>query len=412
MALVAIAVGGTASARVHRGTQASASTLSGHIRFVAHTAIQAPLQVLIKNFNVAYPDISVDQSYLPAGASFPNAMMAQINSGNIPDVLYANAGKGGQVPAPTLGAAGKLLDLQGLPFTKRIPAFAHNEFFYGKKIYSAPPIMVPAGMVYNATQFKALGLTVPTTFSQLLQECSKAKANGKSLIAFAGTNGIITMEAMSASIVYSVDPKWDAKRRAGQVTYADSPLWADMLNHLARMRDANCFQPGWQAAQTSDLTHALISGRSLIAIQNANFSGSVAPFTKDSLAVAPFPGDTAAKTRGMIGFNVTFSVSATTKDKPSALAFVNFLNREGQSRLFATLTHAVSLVDAKAGKWPSNLALYAALSKAKKTVPNPDEVGWPTSVTHNDWSTVIGDVLINGKSPSDAMRLLDQDYGK
>jgi raffinose/stachyose/melibiose transport system substrate-binding protein len=388
------------------------STLSGEFSFVSHTGTQLAMDTVIKNFKVAYPNIKVNASYLPPGLTFSQPLLARINGGNAPDVYFTNPGPGGDVSAYQLGKAGKLLDLSKRPFVKRIPPAQKNLFYIGKKVYAEPVFQTASGIIYNTTLFKRHGINVPTTFAQLLQACGKAKAAGVSLLALPGLVGNEVMQSMAATFVYGSDPTWNTKRAQGKTTFASSPGWNRVLQRLGQLRDANCFPSGWQSANTSTTSQQLISGQALAYPTPSATIARIAPLTPDwTWASFPVPGDTAKQTRAMLGYNFSMSVSSTVKDKPAALAFIDFIGREGQSRLLARLFGSASMVQVKEGKLPPALAAYAPLIKAGRTVPRGSDV-WPTASTFNNLAAVMGNYLTGQQSSAAALKVLDDTWGK
>lgn len=388
------------------------SPLRGEFTLVSHTGTQQPFDVLIKNFNVAYPNVKVDVQYLPPGATFSQPLLARINAGNAPDVLFTNPGPGGDVSAYQLGRAGRLLDLSNRPWIKRIPNVHRNIFFIGKKVYAAPVFMTASGVTYNTTAFRRLGFSVPTTFNQLLQLCGRAKAAGINLMALPGLQGNEVFISATIPNVYASDPTWNTKRVRGTVKFATSPGWIKTLNRLTAMRDADCFVPGWQSANTNTVAQQLVSGRAIAALGPSAAIARYQPLTPDQTwASFPFPGDRATDRRAAIGYNFSLSVSATTKNRAASLAFIDFLGREGQSRLMARLFASVSLTDLKTGKIPPALADYAPLIKGEKTVPRGTDI-WLTASTFNNLAVVLGNVMTGQQSPAEALKILDDTWGK
>ncbi len=411
MAAVVSLVAVTASAAAGKAGP-KPSSLSGEFSFVSHTGTQLALDTVIKNFNVAYPNIKVKAEYLPPGATFSQPLLARINAGNAPDVYFTNPGIGADVSAYQLGKAGKLLDLSNRPFVKRIPPAQKKLFYVGKHVYAEPVFMTASGVSYNTTLFKKYGLTVPQTFGQLLQECAKAKAAGIHLMALPGLAGNEVMQSMAAPFVYGSDPTWNTRRAQGKVTFASSPGWIKALQRLAQMRDADCFVPGWQSAQTATVAQQVVAGQAIAAMGPSSAIARYQPLTPQwQWASFPVPGDTRAQTVAMLGYNFSISVSATAKDKPAALAFVDFIGREGQSRLLARLFASASMTQVKRGVLPSVFAPYASLIKADRTVPRGTDV-WPTASTFNGLATVMGNFLTGQQSASNALKLLDDTWGK
>jgi raffinose/stachyose/melibiose transport system substrate-binding protein len=414
VALVAAAVCLVAATASEASQQAAPrpSSLSGEFTFVSHTGTQLAMDTVIKNFNLAYPNIKVNVSYLPPGATFSQPLLARINGGNSPDVYFTNPGPGSDVSAYQLGKAGKLLDLSKRPFVKRIPPQHRSIFYVGQRVYAEPVFMTASGLTYNVTLFKKYGLSVPTTFRQLVQLCGKAKAQGTHLLAIPGQAGNEVMLSMAAPFVYGPESTWNTKRLQGDVTFASSPGWNKVLQRLATLRDADCFPPGWQGANTSTTAQQLVSGQALAYPSPSAVIARYQPLTPDwTWASMPVPGDTPAETRASLGYNFSISVSATAEDKPAALAFVDFIGREGQSRLIAKLFGSASLAEVKRGKLPPVLAAYAPLVKSGKVVSRGPDV-WPTPSTFTSLATVMGNFLTGQQSAPQALKLLDDTWNK
>jgi raffinose/stachyose/melibiose transport system substrate-binding protein len=267
-------------------------------------------------------------------------------------------------------------------------------------------------MNVNMTEMKKRGWSVPKTFSQLLQLCGKAKAAGINLIALPGQSGQEVENAVSAATVYSADPNWDRKRLANKVTFAGSPLWTKMFQHLVAMRDADCFQPGWAAANPADMVNFMAPVKTVIQLAPSQGISTLAAARPDvDWEAFPFPGDTAAQTRGMLGYNFALSISSSTPNKQAALAFIDFAGREGQSRLIATISGSISLHDVNVGNIPKRLAAYRPLIKAGKIVGRPAAI-WPTPSTVNTFNPAMAAVLTGAKSINDVLTAVDDNWGK
>jgi raffinose/stachyose/melibiose transport system substrate-binding protein len=211
--------------------------------------------------------------------------------------------------------------------------------------------------------------------------------------------------------VFSKDPNWLAKKAAGSVSFSSSPLWANLFQHVAQMRDRDCFQQGWQAAGVPTLGLLIAQHKAYASLVPSAALSTYKSLSPDTFQVVPFPGDTAAQTRGMMGYNFGLGISSATQNKAAALAFIDFIGREGQARLQAKINGSVSLHDVNVNKLPPELAAYAPPIKAGKIVARPD-AQFPTSTTNSNFNTAAGEILINGKSVGDALKLLDDTWGK
>jgi raffinose/stachyose/melibiose transport system substrate-binding protein len=392
-------------------TKFKPNPMTGQLRIVSHTASRVGLDALIHNFSISYPNVKVETQYLPTGAQLGTTELALINS-NPPDIFFVNPAPGGDVPLPALAQAGKLMDLSKRAFVKRIPKKDRDIFLVNGHVYVAPLFKTASGINVNTNEMKKRGWSVPTTFGQLLTLCGKAKAAGINLIALPGQSGQEVENAISASTVYSADSTWDKKRLANKVTFAGTSQWASVFQHLQQMRDADCFQPGWAAAGVADMINLMAPGKTVMQIAPSQGISTLKAARPDVDWVSiPFPGDTAAKTRGMIGYNFSLGVSASTQNKAAALAFIDFAGREGQSRLIASISGSISLHDVNVGNIPPALAAYKPLIKAGKIVARPASY-WPTPSTVNTLNTGMAAVLTGQKSIQDMLAGVDDSWGK
>lgn len=410
---VAVACAAFAATGASAGTtKFKPNPMTGQIRLVTHTAVKTTFDALIHNFNVYYPNIKVTAQYIPPGPGFSQALFAQINAGNAPDVMFTNPNQSGDPSAVALAKAGKLLDLSKRPFVKRIPKSDRSVFFVGGKVYAEPIYKIAAGINVDMTEMKKRGWALPKTFAQLLNLCHQATSQGINLIAFPGQVPGAAVVSMSAPFVWGKDPNWAKEKAAGKVTFADSPLWHTMFQRMIQMRDANCFQPGWQAAAVPDMFAAMAQHHAVMQLAPSGALSTLhAALPNDTFVSVPVPGDRAADTQAELGYNFAISVSATTPNKAAALAFIDFAGREGQSRLLANINASVSLHDVNVGKFPPAMAAYAPLVKAGKVPPWPENE-FPTPVTTTNFQTVTSSILVNNKDIREALKLLDDTWGK
>ena len=105
----------------------------------------------------------------------------------------------------------------------------------------------PFGIFTNDALFSRLGLTIPQTFSQLLDVCQKAKAAGTAAVIFGGADGpsvTLLITDLAVATVYGKDTHWAGELRAGKVTFDGTPGWQQALQEFIEMNDAGCFEPG------------------------------------------------------------------------------------------------------------------------------------------------------------------------
>jgi raffinose/stachyose/melibiose transport system substrate-binding protein len=382
---------------------------SGSLKFFTSTGQQPAFTVLVKNFQKAYPNINVSASYGPPGAGYGPVLTTMIQAGNTPDVFYGNGGTGVLESILPMGRAGKLLDLSKQKWVKRMPAASHDLFWSGQKLYGLQMDISPAGLIYNATALQQLGLKPPTTYAQLLTLCSKVSAAGKIPIAFPGAGGGTAMQLIAVSL--GLKSAWNQARLASKTTFQATTVWQQAFQRLNDMKSKGCFQPGAQATAVPQALQLVGAGKALMfPAPSAAFATiqSISPGT--SFKMLPFPGNT-TKAKALVIYSDALAVSATAPDKASALTFVSFLAREGQSRLLAKLLGGVSVHDANVGNLPDTVTAFGPYFKSKNTVARLSD-GWPGPAPLQALNTATSSVLAGQMSGDDALKSVDAAWGK
>lgn len=380
------------------------------VHFVGHTGLKSSMDKVIGDFEAANPGIKIEAQYVPAGPTYGQTLITQIQSGNAPDVFYGNGGTGATESLIPLAKSGKLLDLSDQAWVKNMPEQAAPLYQVDGKTYGLLMDMAPHGILYNVANLKAMSIEPPKTFDDVLAICAKAKDAGKVGIAFPGQQASSPTEIIAASTVYGTDPDWNTKRAAGQVTFAGTAGWQDAFGMVKQMSDAGCFQAGWQTASTPQSFEPLTAGTALMTIVPSGALGSVANGKPDEWAVAPFPAKTEADTRVAIGYQDGLAVSAETTQKDAALKFLDYVAGPGAATR-AKLSGTVTIADAKAGTLPSTLTGFQPFISGGKTVSRPHDT-WPGGSTANAMNTAVVAAVTGQQSVADALKAVDDAWGK
>src|SRR3954471_7428672 len=146
----------------------SARPVSGvTITMIMSTANKPGYDVLIPNFERAYPDIHVNITYPPTATAVAQHESTELAAGDAPELLMSFPGCGTSIAICVLGKAGHLAPMRKKPWTKRSLPFVTSQDKLGKALLAFTPTVQPMGMFTNDDRFSQLGLKVPQTFAQL-----------------------------------------------------------------------------------------------------------------------------------------------------------------------------------------------------------------------------------------------------
>ncbi|MGW2291545.1 ABC transporter substrate-binding protein [Streptomyces phaeochromogenes] len=392
------------------GSSSTSSSGSTTIRLLGHTGLQTSMDAVIKDFEAAHPDVHVQTQYAPAGPTYGQTLITQIQGGNAPDVFYGNGGTGATESLIPLAKSGKLLDLSSQPWAADIPKSAADMYKVSGKTYGLLMDESPQGILYKPATFTNMGLSIPETFSDVLAICKAARSENKYGIALSGQSAGYAAEIVAASLVYSAEPDWNAKRNAGDVTFANSSGWEETLQRFREMRNADCFQPGAESASTPQSFEPMTSGKALMTIVPSGALGAVAAGKPNDWAMVAFPGDTETQTRVSVGYQDALGVSATTKKKVAALEFIDYVAGAGAATR-AKLSGTVSLAQAKAGDLPKNLQGFKPYYDKDLTIARPHDA-WSGGGAMNALSTAVVAFMTGQTSAADGLKTVDKAWGQ
>jgi raffinose/stachyose/melibiose transport system substrate-binding protein len=377
LVLCVAVLGAVASASAAVNSRSASVTL----KFSVIAEQRAPWDIMVANFQRTHPDVSIETSYVPF-AQYGSTLLTQFQAANAPDLLVGPSGAVSPTGTYALGAQGKLLDLTGSPWVKRVLPAGRKYLLVKHHIYGFTAGYTTSGMAYNVDVFKQLGLKPPTTFGGLLNMCKTIRAAGKVPIALgaisSGAGTVSTTSNVMSSFVYAVDPNWTLERIQKKATFAGSPLWKNAINALVELRDANCYNAG--AGATSILTaYGLIArgDAAMMIITQGEFTALRAINPSGNFGHMPLPSVKAADTKVQVsGSTTTLMGNKATAHPKEVKAFIDFVARPKQDRLFAKVGLFLSGDDLKKGILPDYLSAMKPYVAAGKVVFNPP-AGWP-----------------------------------
>lgn len=130
---------------------------------------------VIEAFQAKHPHITVEHETRPGGGEGDNFVKTRLATGDMNDVFFYNTGSLMQV----LNPAQNLLDLTDEPFMDRVQdSFKSTVAFEGRHYAGPAGAAMGGGWFYNKKVYADLGLSVPTTWAELMENNEKIKAAG------------------------------------------------------------------------------------------------------------------------------------------------------------------------------------------------------------------------------------------
>jgi raffinose/stachyose/melibiose transport system substrate-binding protein len=376
------------------------------------------LQQVFDAFQKQNPDVKIEATYLPIGDTYANTLRTQLQGGNGPDVFYVTPGSGGLQSVLPLAKAGYVADLSKRAWATKIPlaTSARPLYWQNAKLYAVPIDVVPVGVLYHPDVLSSLGLKVPTTMKQLLSACATAKSKGKSFLNIAGASaqnsGLLAVE-IAGSYVLAKDPQWNAKRKAGKVTFAGTPEWRTTLQRIVDMKNAGCFPAGAEANDNVPATPGFVSGQVVSWVLPASITNLIKSFNKQAqYNFFAMPGETAASTRVFASPTDAFAVNSKANNKAAALKFVDFWATPAASGAYSKATGAASVYQAGSGKHLAyELRGIAPVLKQKDKVHTLMQIEWSNPAVYDTLGKDVQGLLTGQKTVAATLADLDAAWG-
>ncbi len=397
VALVAAFPGAAGSAQVD---QITITLLSSNVNQIAY-------QVLIANFERVYPNITVEGTYLN-NTTIAQLEPTELAAGNAPDLLVSVPGCNSTDAICELAKAGELAPMLKVPWAKRSLPLVTSLNKYGRGLYGFEPNVTFIGMFTNDTLFQKLGLNVPQTFSQLLDVCQKAKADGTFAVFLPGLNAAnlqLFVEDLAIPYVYGPDKHWAAEQKAGTVSFEGSAGWHRALQEFVDMSNSGCFEPGVAGTAAGSGPSLFSGGQGLMDPGTSSLKGLLdATDPQFAYSFHPFPGGSAPNATQVyvtLSDNLSINAHSSAAAQAAAQTFVNFVARPKQNALYAEIRGSVTQYQFLHKELPSFMPTLAPVVQHGEYVLNPALSWWNPNIALVMEQDAIG--LITGQTTIDGM---------
>ena len=219
------------------------------------------VNALIEAYTAKNPGVSFDIEYRPGGSEGDNIIKTRLATGELPDIFTYNSGS----LMHALNPEKNLADLTDLPCQAGIDqSFKRVQTVNGRN-YSIPLGTIRAGgLFYNKKIYRELGLSVPKTWAQFIDNCQKIKDSGLAApIAQTYSRDTWTSQLFVLADFYNVQsavPDFAERYTANQIKYAATPAAIKGFEHLKECYDKGFYNEDFNAANYTDGLFMLANG--------------------------------------------------------------------------------------------------------------------------------------------------------
>ena len=294
---------------------------------------------MAKAFEEAHPGVTVEVQQ-QSDQGYKDKIKVLASSNSLPDIYFAWPG----AYAKQFVDAGFALDLtsvigEGTDWNETLAPGAVSAGAYDGKNYGVPIDLDAKFMFYNEKIFADNGLSVPTTFEELLDTCATLKAEGITPVNFGNKNGWPALHYVTQLNAYNVPAATLEKDYStDEGTYTD-PGYVKALEQMKQIVD-ECTVTGTNG-NGIDHTDAQVgfgAGESAMMYLESLEIGLLegTQLDEDGFGLFPLPAASGAPgdTEALVGAPDLFLVNPKSENPALAVAFLKFIvSEEGASKM-------------------------------------------------------------------------------
>lgn len=244
------------------------------------------LQAMIKKL-ADEENIKIDAQVVPDEEAL-NMIKMKLNSGECPDIIDFN------VPAiyDIVDPAANFADMSNEEWVKNL-IIPENVTAKDGNIYGFPFLSVPGlhGFIYNKDVFDAAGVTVPTTWDELLAVCETLKTKGVTPIFMPKDTWvpqILMTDNFAKSLGVDKVKDFSDKIMKNEIKWTDVPEFATVIDNYLELYKKGYVNSDFASATYDDAIAAVADGKAAMHFNGDFFAASVLEANPDA-KVGMFP---------------------------------------------------------------------------------------------------------------------------
>ncbi len=288
----------------------------------------AVADALAEAFTKKNPDIHIDIEVRPGGSDGDNLIKTRLATGEMSDMFMYNSGS----LLKALKPERTLLNLSDLPAMERIEdKFKQAVTGADGGIYGVPlNTAMGGGILYNIDVYKKLGLKVPKTWAEFMDNNKAIKAAG--IVPVAQTYGDPWTSQMIVLSDYfniqAANPGWDVEFTNNKAKFATTPAARRSFEKLEELYKAGYLNEDFGAAKFDEGIAMVVDGTAahypMLTFVNGNIKQNF-PDKINSVGFFAQPGDSPDKNGLTVWMTGGIYIPKTTEHPEEAKKFLDFV---------------------------------------------------------------------------------------
>lgn len=370
-------------------------------------------EALIEQFEADNPGVTINHTGLP-WPDILTQVSTELVSGTASDIVTVFPGNGNPITVDTLAPGGYLEDLSSESWAGNFSEANEGVMGVDGKIYMGANNVTILPAIYNSQALEELGVTAPTTYSEVLDLCATASSEGTvayALGGLAGGNYPYIPFALTATLVYGPTPDFAEQQAEGEASFSDSE-WTTALEKVVEMQEAGCFTADTLGTSLEAAQGQVASGEAVGGVFVSNQIADIERLSPEgtTFETAALPAtDDAEETILPVGLGAGYGVNAKSENKELARKFLDFYFSE-QGMQIAIDTGSIFPSQPVEGFEPTpTLEGISDQAQGDQTAAFPDQ-SWPTAEVNQVYQDELQKVLGGQSSISDALAKMDASF--
>ncbi|SLK02069.1 ABC transporter substrate-binding protein [Arthrobacter sp. P2b] len=312
------------------GESSDAKTITWLVDNTENTITYA--EKLAEDFNAANPDIKVEIETRPQGGDGDNIVKTKLATGDMADVFSYNTGSLFQQINPEQN----LVPLTSEPYMDNVLDSYKPVVTSGSEVYGVPVGTGSAGgVMYNKKVYEQLGLSVPKTWDEFMENSRKIKDAGiDPIIQTYQTTWTSQLFVLGDfANVAAANPTFAEDYTANKVKYATDPAAIKGFEHQEEAFKAGLFNEDFASATYAQGLEKLVNGEGahypILSFALPEIQVSY-PDKINDLGIFPLPSDDASKNPLTVWLPGGVYLPKSTQNVEEAKKFLAFIaSKEG-----------------------------------------------------------------------------------
>lgn len=297
----------------------------------------AGFQAVNQAFQSANPGVKVAFSAIP-NEDYNQARSSRLTAGSADIVVAFPREVPSYVPASNegddarLADSGGFLDLSGQSFLSAFNPTVLKATTYKGKNYTVPTgLSYYTGMFYNKKIFQQNGISIPTTWDQLVAACNTLKSKGVTPIGIAGKD---SAGVMTLGVVQGLYPSADAMNALAKGLYDGQTKLDDGKQEQVLQKVQTLYgyaEPNFAGVNYATMTSDFVAGKFAMMPDGTWNTTTLQKAGGSSLdfGYIPLPSSDTASDNASLGGKVELSLAipANAKNPDAAVAWMDFFTK-------------------------------------------------------------------------------------